>query len=81
MAAIGADKRPRLRDQAEHVAGTQLASVGERQLACSRRRGDGRFSVQSNCSLRTPLGAEGWKSRRIITASEAAGKVAGLARG
>src|SRR5208282_1056289 len=50
MASVGADEGPRTRDQAEHVARTQLASVGERQLACGRRRGDGQFSVQSDCA-------------------------------
>src|SRR5208282_2089382 len=48
MAAVGADKRPDARDQAEHVARTQPARVRERQLAGSRRRGDGRCGVQSN---------------------------------
>ena len=49
MTAVGADERPDPRDQAEDVARTQAARVGERDLAGSRGRGDSWFSAQSNC--------------------------------
>ena len=48
MAPVRADERPRARDQPEHVARTQSASVGKRDYVGSRRRCDCRFRVQSN---------------------------------